>query len=272
MSELLGYESIDRLYEFTNGLSPMLLIGPAGLGKARWCQDRAEEFAGHAMIKVLAHPKVADLNEYEGLHAGRFRNAWVLDLSTVFSGKTTNLNVLPALESFLKVSTNDFTRVFMHSDAQVSDSLLSVSSAVSVPLLDNEQMLSICRDRGYESDEAEFAINYAQGIPGELSSAFTMLRKRSLIFELRELLLEDKIAKMEEQIQKNVIREDIVLLKNILTSFDTGNWTLFKPHEVSFLERVKELMRNVLSYTQANPEICYVAIFHAAAHAYHGRV
>lgn len=272
MSELLGYASINQLYTFTAGLSPMLLLGPSGLGKKRWCIQRAEEFAGKPMTKVLTAPKVSDFQQYNDISSGKFKSAWVIDLTKVFSGKSLNLQVVPYIISFIKKSTNDYTRVFLYSDVEVSQDILDVTLPTHVPLLSNEEITILCQNRGYEPDETEFALNFAQGVPGEITTAFSILKRRTIIFELRELLFEDKVAKMEERIKQLVTKEDMVFLSNILTSFDTGNWTLFKEHEVAFLVRVKELIRNVLSYEYANAEICYVTIFHAAAHAYHGRV
>lgn len=272
MSNLVGYSRVDRLYEFTDGLAPMLLVGPAGLGKSKWCQDRAEEFSGAAMMRVLNYPRVADLEEYSDISAGGFKNSWVIDLTEIFSGRSTNLGVVPQLESFFKRATNDFTRVFLHSDVPVPTSVSSGTTLVNVPLVSDEDMLAICKDRGFEHDEAEFAITYAQGVPGDISTAFSVLKRRTIIFDFREYLLDDKIGKMEDEIKKSVKSSDMMYLHNILNSLDTGNWTLYKEHEVDFLKRVQELMRNVLSYKNANAEIAYVTIFHAAAHAYHGRV
>jgi len=272
MSDLLGYEGIDRLYEFTDGLAPILLLGPAGLGKSRWCQTRAEEFAGKSMTKVLTFPRVADLDEYAEIYAGQFKNSWSLDLTQIFSGKATNLLVVPALASFLRKASNPFTRVFLHSDNPVSPEIRNLVTEVSVPLLSDSAMRQLCKERGFEYDETEFAVDFAQGIPGDISTAFSVLKRRTMVFEFRELLMEDKIGKMEDEIKKSVKSSDIMYLHNILNSFDTGKWTLFKEHEVAFLKRVQELMRNVLSYTNSNAEISFVTVFHAAAHAYHGRV
>lgn len=260
--ELIGYDRLNLLYAAYR--EPLLLLGPEGLGKRTWCEQKAEDYQG---VVYTTDNKAPQLRHIQSLYASPMPFMWVLEVVD-FKGPHRRYDLL---SSVLKSAPSHVT-VLAHASFDPPQIVKDSCSVYSVPLLTNEQIMKLCQQQNYAPDEAEFAVRAANGIPGDALGSFEVLRSRLSILNALECVRDDNYSGLNTLIDR-ATPGDIRLLHSILRGFETGEWVFFTEGDIEPLRRVTGLMENVLyNYPRATPSTVFGVIFTAAQHAYHGRV
>lgn len=262
--EILGFEFAEK-YFYEEYSRPLLLLGPPGQGKRSWANEFVTTVPNSfPVITIADKPSLVSMAQHQ---RSSMNFAYSLEVKYLSGRWSPTL-----ISSVLKNAPSNF-KIIAHTTFDVGDIVKDVCHVVHTPFLSDEQMFSVADRMGLKPDEAEFAVKAANGIPGDISRSFDLLRARQNIFDGIAAIIDGGVGGITRCAQV-ATAVDVLLLKDILMVLETGDGAYFTQQEVEPFRRVSVLMRNVLYglSSTVSPYAIVSAIFTAASHAYHGRV
>lgn len=266
---LRGFQRADKAAEHITD-TPLLLVGNAGIGKRRWCQQTAAQYDVSHCYDPISVVGVQQMKEVT-LHQPNV--AFAVGLNNAHHKAQS------AMLGFLESSP---AKIFLHVDTDhvgtVSDALISRCQCIVVPRLRSSVVYDICREHGMDDAEATLSARYGDGVPAKALTAMDTLRARGAVREAMRAVREDDFKSLKAAIDRSSEDDLNILISHAVMTLSERDPVLWLAEDMEPLTRCDGALQMLVSMRrqpwdgQSRLRTALWSVYLVILHHYHGRL